>query len=279
MTTSSNSSHWGLFGPGILSTGAPVMELPAQCEFGAMADKKGLRMTMGHRACRVHPKACCVDATTAMPSELAKREGAYYSVADATRNNKLSNNKFATRSSHSSSLSSSSSSETFETCVPLATCHMGAIPLYRYGTFEASVRFGHHKSSHGCAKNGLSFFSIGYTDAPVHNEITIGVDGKDGGQKLHFAYWYDATMRRHEVPVSYDLCGALHNYTVVWTPDSIRWVVNGVTLHVDRGVAGKTIPFLPLSTRFVLRPARENVFHDDIYIEYKSFKYTPLVAQ
>lgn len=249
-----NTSHWGLFGPSMLTTGAVVMELPAQCKFGALAEGKGLLMTMSHQPCKAHPTLCCAkNASASSIGRLDARDatGDFYSVG------------------------SRSLEEGPAKCAKMATCHMGAVRTYRFGTFEAAVRFGHHKQGRTCAKNGLSFFSVGYVGEPIHNEITIGVDGRDAVKKLHLCYWYDATMRRHEVPIHFDPCGEFHNYTVIWRPDAIHWLVDHATVHVDRGEAAKTIPFEALSTRFVLRPHTETEYHDDIFIEYKYFKYTP----
>jgi len=162
-------------------------------------------------------------------------------------------------------------------CSKLATCHLTGQIYYLYGTFEAEVRFAHYQNGEACPDNALSYFSMGYTNSPIHNEITIGINGNKD-RVLHLAYWYDCEMQQVLQEITFDPCRTFNVYKVVWEPDSITWSVNGRVLLITRGVANRTIPYLPISPRLILR-ATGNEFADDVFIQYKYFKYTPLNPQ
>jgi len=145
---------------------------------------------------------------------------------------------------------------------------------------------GHYKNG-SRATNAVTYFSVGYTNEkvwngtaldPLHNEITLGFVGwATEPNRIHLGYWYNDTMHQHirEIQKHPDPYKTFNIFSIRWAPESITWKVNGKVVWTDHGVRDKTMPYRPLSTRFILRPRRD-IIDDDVYANFKYFYYTPL---
>ena len=101
---------------------------------------------------------------------------------------------------------------------------------YLYGKFVVRMK--------GAPGSGVisSFFTYRDPPDPTWNEIDIEFLGKDT-TLIQFNPWWDWWPNCE--PVTYDLpydaADEFHVYTFEWTPDYIRWTVDGDTYHVFRG--------------------------------------------
>ena len=101
---------------------------------------------------------------------------------------------------------------------------------FLYGKFVVRMK--------GAPGSGVisSFFTYRDPPDPRWNEIDIEFLGKDT-TLIQFNPWWDWWPNCD--PVTYDLpydaADDFHEYTFEWTPDYIRWTVDGDTYHVFRG--------------------------------------------
>jgi hypothetical protein len=81
-----------------------------------------------------------------------------------------------------------------------------------------------------------SFFTYRDPPDPTWNEIDIEFLGKDT-TLIQFNPWWDWWPNCEPVTydIPYDAADSFHEYTFEWTPDYIRWTVDGDTYHVFRG--------------------------------------------
>ncbi len=117
---------------------------------------------------------------------------------------------------------------------PYASGEYRSNQFYDYGLFEVRLKA---VSSDGVV---TSFFL--YTDSiygSPHDEIDIEILGKDTTQ-MQINYWTNA-VGGHEVMIDlgFDAAGGFHTYGIDWQPDSIRWLVDGVEVHVEDGSNGE----------------------------------------
>lgn len=201
----------------------------------------GFKMTMSSRPCHQTPGLCCTSDNVC--SNLATCHMAHFLFIITAPSKHRSNLRMMEKAA-------------------------GFPPL-----FATSLQVTSFPSFRLCSTRCL--LSEGYIGKPIHNEITLGFNGKEHPPKLHTSYWYNATMNHSEHAIDFDPYGSFNKYTVTWTPSQIIWKVNDKTLHIDKGIPGKTIPYEPLSTRFVLRASSEHSLND-VLVEYEYFKYTPL---
>merc|ERR1712232_500385 len=111
------------------------------------------------------------------------------------------------------------------------------------------------------------------------NEIALCFDGANTTQ-AKFLYWYNQTLHTTIFGLGFDSSAALHTYKVTWRSDSITWYVEGKVAHKDVGVAGKTIPWEPLTMVVgLLKPHGSNpAKSSSIQVEYVSYSPGPAEA-
>ena len=134
----------------------------------------------------------------------------------------------------------------------IAVGHLQSAQYFSYGNFEWRVRI--HHSPDGSAPPANSFTCLAaYTHDPQHNELAWCFPANDGTE-VHASYWYDATMRRAIFKVPFDLTQRLHTFTTRWRDEGVDWLIDGTVYHQTRGTPKKTIPWLAMSMRIILRP-------------------------
>jgi endo-1,3-1,4-beta-glycanase ExoK len=106
-----------------------------------------------------------------------------------------------------------------------------------YGTYEARIR-----TAAGAGLNTAMFTYSGPPQTPVHDEIDFEFLGKQpNAVQLNY---YTAARGGHET--SADLGGnasaAFNNYAMVWSPQSIKWYLNG---RLIRTVQSPGLPSTP----------------------------------
>ena len=116
---------------------------------------------------------------------------------------------------------------------PYASGEYRTNSFYRYGLLE-----GRFKAAKG---NGLVtslFFYTGPSDGNPWDEIDVEILGKDP-TKMQINYFTNGAGS-HEaiIDLGFDASQAFHDYAIYWTPDSIRWYVDGKLVHTEDGSRG-----------------------------------------
>ena len=134
----------------------------------------------------------------------------------------------------------------------------GGLRPFRSGAFASTGRFGYGlfeaelKAARG---SGLITGFFLHRDSP-RQEIDVELPGRDtrrmlvnvyfnpGDEGAAMGYGYRGTPRMIEL--GFDAAAGFHSYAIEWTPDGIRWIVDGRPVH-ERGRWEPTpIPHLPM---------------------------------
>ena len=135
----------------------------------------------------------------------------------------------------------------------IAVGHLQSKDYFLYGDFEWRARI-HHNPVDGGAPPSNSFTCLAaYTHDPQHNELAWCFPSANG-KEVHASYWYDDVMHRSIFYVDSDLTQRLHTFKTIWRGDGADWLIDGRVVHQTRGEPGKTVPWLPMSMRIILRP-------------------------
>jgi endo-1,3-1,4-beta-glycanase ExoK len=104
--------------------------------------------------------------------------------------------------------------------------------VFRYGYFETRLR----------APRGSGLVTGFFTYARGRSErswdeVDIEILGRDT-RSIQFTYFRRG--RRHIVtqPLGFDAAEDFHNYAFEWTPEHLRWYVNGALVHEELGANG-----------------------------------------
>lgn len=162
-------------------------------------------------------------------------------------------------------------------CASWAAGHLITTSNYLYGTYSMIGKPAHAPLGGVPPNNSFACWTPLYTNATgVHNEITTCFQVADGTHQMHCSYWY-ANDAGHVIQksISFDWTAASHNYTVVWTPTSLTWLADGVTVYTTSGVAGQSIPNVAGSMRVILRPLNKTYLGDSVFT-ISSMSYTSL---
>ncbi len=108
-----------------------------------------------------------------------------------------------------------------------------------YGTYEASM-----KTAAGSGLN-TSFFT--YVGPPVgvasHDEIDFEFLGKNS-KTVMVNYWVGGVSKDGTIiNLGFDASAAFHTYSFIWSPTSIKWLVDGKVVHTTN--AGWKMPTQP----------------------------------
>ncbi len=158
------------------------------------------------------------------------------------------------------------------TCAKWAAGHLRTVQAFTYGTWTVVAQVAHSPVPGAPTPNNAFTCFGSYTDAPVHNEISMCWEATTQST-LGAAYWYSAAEEKTDVQLPFDASQGVHNWTVVWAPSSITWMVDGKVLHTDSGQAGKTIPYEPQQLSLITRP-RDSTYDGDAVFTVKSFSYS-----
>jgi hypothetical protein len=160
-------------------------------------------------------------------------------------------------------------------CAAWAAGHLASAAPALFGTFEITAQPAHSAGGSPPPKNAFSCWTPSYIGHPVHNEIAVCFSGlKSANTEIHFSYWFDATAHTTVKQLPFAWGAAMHTYRVVWAPTFISYLVDGVEMHRDTGVAGKTIPFTAGNELIIIRP-KNAVYAGDSYFNVKSASYDP----
>lgn len=110
---------------------------------------------------------------------------------------------------------------------------------YGYGRYEAVL-----KASEATGAVASFFIYTGPPFGDPHDEIDFEFLGR-APRHVYLNYFHEGDKDQVEVPLWFDNAQADHLYAFEWTPDSIRWLVDGVKV---REVSAKT-PGVKIPTR------------------------------
>lgn len=128
---------------------------------------------------------------------------------------------------------------------------------FLYGRFEVSLRaakipgivtgFFLHRDS---PRQEIDIEFVG--NRPNHMLINVFYNPGDEGAKFDYGYRGTPTL----IPLGFDASEDFHDYMIEWSPDEIKWFVDGVMV-CRRGVWGPTpIPHLPMTLHANTWPTR-----------------------
>jgi GR25 family glycosyltransferase involved in LPS biosynthesis len=128
---------------------------------------------------------------------------------------------------------------------------------FLYGRFEVSLRaakiqgivtgFFLHRDS---PRQEIDIEFVG--NRPDHMLINVFYNPGDEGAKFDYGYRGTPTL----IPLGFDASEEFHDYMIEWSPDEIKWFVDGVMVYC-RGVWGPTpIPHLPMTLHANTWPTR-----------------------
>lgn len=108
--------------------------------------------------------------------------------------------------------------------------------VYGYGTYEVRMR------SAGVPGVLSAFFlySPGGGGKP-HEQISLEFVGKNPGHLLA-NYNAGAGNRAESIPLGFDSSRSLNDYAFQWTPEGIRWFVNGQVVREVNAAPGEALP-------------------------------------
>lgn len=128
--------------------------------------------------------------------------------------------------------------------LPFAGAEFQHVGFYGYGRYEAVLRA---SAEHGAISSFFTFTND-YQGDP-HDEIDFEFVGKSPRQ-VHLNYFHKGASNPVDIPLWFDTAMADHLYAFEWTPDGIKWFVDGHQIHE---VTMKTSDFgIPTTTGKVI---------------------------
>jgi len=111
---------------------------------------------------------------------------------------------------------------------PLACGEYRTHDTYHYGRYEVSM-----KAARGSGVVSAFFIYTGPPFGDPWHETTIEILGRDT-TKVDFTLFVEGEHYPTTVDLGFDAAKDFHTYAIEWTPDAIRWSVDGRVVHVDR---------------------------------------------
>jgi beta-glucanase (GH16 family) len=114
---------------------------------------------------------------------------------------------------------------------PYTSGELQTAGLYRRGYFEARLQ--------AARGSGLvsGFFTYALPDARgAWDEIDVEILGRDTTQ-VQFTIFHGGERRAVTLPLGFDAAVGMHIYGFEWTPEHIRWYVDGTLRHEETGAA------------------------------------------
>ena len=157
----------------------------------------------------------------------------------------------------------------------IAVGHLQSKSYYSFGDFEWRARIHHAPDGGAPPSNSFTCLAV-YTHDPAHNELAWCFPAANP-REVHASYWYDDTMRRSVFFVEDDLTQHLHTYKLRWRENGVDWLIDGRVVHQTRGEPGKTVPWLPMSIRIILRPVNKHptAFLGPAQVDVEHASYVP----
>jgi endo-1,3-1,4-beta-glycanase ExoK len=110
---------------------------------------------------------------------------------------------------------------------PMACGEYRTYDKYHYGRYEVSM-----KAARGSGVVSAFFIYTGPPFGDPWHETTIEILGRDT-TKVDFTLFVEGEHYPTTVDLGFDAAADFHTYAIEWTPDAIRWSVDGRVLHVD----------------------------------------------
>ena len=110
---------------------------------------------------------------------------------------------------------------------------------YGYGTYEVRMR---STAATGVLSAFYVFVSGG--GGKPHEQVSVEFLGKDPAMLL-VNYNSRAGNRARTIALDFDSSKSVNNYAFQWTPEGIRWFVNGRVVHEVKAVSGEALPSRP----------------------------------
>jgi endo-1,3-1,4-beta-glycanase ExoK len=131
------------------------------------------------------------------------------------------------------SLTDHPTSDRLFTCAELQTKD-----FFVYGTYEVRMR---PAAGIGVVSAFFSFTGTPHAAGRPHDEIDFEFLGKDPGS-VFLNYFVGGPRHERTIRFEFDAAATMHNYAFQWTPDAIRWFVDGRLVREETKSTDRPIP-------------------------------------
>lgn len=107
---------------------------------------------------------------------------------------------------------------------------------YRYGRFEARTRF---PAGDGVVGGFFLWKDGSQVTGTYWNELDYEKIGADCSLQSNAYYGNPGVVHTMKHTSQADLCGGYHTYAFEWTPDTIRWLLDGTTVRTETGATAQ----------------------------------------
>ncbi len=111
---------------------------------------------------------------------------------------------------------------------------------YLYGQFQARLKA---TQTLGC----ITAFFLYEPAGKTNQEIDFEISGKYPN-RITLNHWIDKKSHDKDVDLSFNTTTAFHDYTIIWLPGKITWLVDGVVVHTTK----EAVPDRPMQVIFNL---------------------------
>jgi len=109
--------------------------------------------------------------------------------------------------------------------LPFSGAEFQRAGYYGYGRYEAVIR---PSAEYGAVSSFFTFTDTMFDDP--HDEIDFEFVGK-APRQVHLNYFHKGENKPVDIPLWFDTAMADHLYAFEWTPDAVRWFVDGHQIH------------------------------------------------
>lgn len=125
---------------------------------------------------------------------------------------------------------------------PSSCAELQTHATFGYGTYEVRVRAARAK---GVVTAFFTYTGPGQKPPQPHDEIDFEFLGK-ATQTVQANYFGDGVNAKgHDIPLGFDAAERTSDYAFEWTPEAIRWFVDGRLMHEVRRRDGEPYPTTP----------------------------------
>ena len=115
---------------------------------------------------------------------------------------------------------------------PYASDEVTSVGKYGYGTYAVQMQAA---AASGVVSTFFTYINTTPGGAETNDEIDVEIPGARPTTLEATYYKQGVNEGSHVINLPFDASAAMHNYAIVWLPNSISWVVDGQTLYTVNG--------------------------------------------
>lgn len=125
---------------------------------------------------------------------------------------------------------------------PSSCAELQTHEMFGYGTYEVRVRSAH---APGLVTSFFTYTGPGQAPGLPHDEIDFEFLGRSASTVQLNYFAAGKGDHGHDVELGFDPARTMADYAFEWTPEGIRWFVNGREVHAVRRQEGQPFPVTP----------------------------------